>query len=316
MSAVAAGDAVERCIERVRGVYSRWTRDTSVAQMRADWDALFWSDALPARGEAVSAGGVPAQWLLADGADPSRVLVYFHGGGFQVGSLRSHCDLMARLSAAADCRVLGVDYRLAPEHRFPAPLHDALAAYRWLLGQGVAAANIALAGDSAGGGLALSSLLALRDDGTALPAAAVTLSAWTDLAANGASYRTRADRDPIHQRRMILAMARGYLGESGDAADPRASPLHGELHGLPPLLLQVGDRETVLDDSRDFAAKAIASGVEAELDVADGMIHVFQQFADELPQARDAIAAIGRFLDRRWPAGPAGAASSSQDTHG
>lgn len=305
MNAVASDAGVEQCIERVRGVYSSWGRETPVAQMRADWDALFWSDALPAQVEEVDAGGVPAQWLLADGADGSRVLVYFHGGGFQVGSLRSHRDLMVRLSAAANCRVLGVDYRLAPEHRFPAPLLDAVAVYRWALAQGVPAANIALAGDSAGAGLVLSSLLVLRDEAVALPAAAVTLSAWTDLLANGKSYETRAANDPIHQRRMILAMARNYLGESGAAADPRASPLYGDLRGLPPLLLQVGDRETVLDDSRDFTAKARAAGVEVELEVVDGMIHVFQQFADTLPQARAAIAAIGGFLHRHWAADPA-----------
>ncbi|MFT4256917.1 MAG: alpha/beta hydrolase [Pseudoxanthomonas sp.] len=301
MSADPAIDPIEHCIERVRGVYSRWRRDTPVAQMRADWDELFWSEVVTASCEPVSAGGVPAQWIVADGADESRVLLYFHGGGFQVGSLRSHRDLMARLSAAGNCRVLGVEYRLAPEHRFPSQLHDALAAYRWLLEQGIAATRLALAGDSAGAGLGLSVLLALRDEGIALPAAAVALSAWTDLTASGGSYETCADSDPIHQRRMILAVARNYLGEQGDAADPLASPLHGDLHGLPPLLLQVGDRETVLDDSRDFAAKARAAGVEVRLDVAEGMIHVYQQFADDLPQARAAIAAIGAFLQAHWP---------------
>ncbi len=302
MTAAGTSADVQACIDRVRATYSRWTRETTVQQMRADWDALFWSDAVPARVQEVSAGGVTATWIVADDVDASRTLVYFHGGGFQVGSVRSHRDLMARLSAAASCRVLGVDYRLAPEHRFPAPLHDALAVYLWLVDQGVAAERIALAGDSAGGGLALGCLLALRDEGVALPAAGVTLSAWTDLGAGGASYETRAESDPIHQRRMILAMARNYLGADGDPADPRASPLRADLHGLPPLLMQVGDHETVLDDTRDFAAKARDAGVDVELEVGDAMFHVFQQFADTLPQAREAITRIGRFLDRHWPA--------------
>ena len=153
-----------------------------------------------------------------------------------------------------------MDYRLAPEHRYPAALDDALAAYAWLIDQGFAPKHTALAGDSAGGGLALSLLLRLRDAGKALPAAAGLMSAWTDLTASGASYSTRADADPIHQRPMIVAMARNYLGKDGNAADPLVSPLFADLRGLPPLLAQVGDRETVLDDSRDFVARAKEAG--------------------------------------------------------
>jgi acetyl esterase/lipase len=212
---------------------------------------------------------------------------------------------MARIGAAARCRVLGVNYRLAPEALFPAPVDDALAVYHWLTAAGVPPSQIAVGGDSAGGGLAAALLLALRDRGGVLPAAAVLLSAWTDLTAEGESYATRSDADPIHQRAMILATARQYLGPQGDASNPLASPLFGGLAGLPPLLLQVGDRETVLDDSTRFAAKARAAGVRADLEVYDNMIHVFQQFADEIPEARLAIAAIGRFLVEVWDEFPA-----------
>lgn len=291
---------IDEVIARVRRVYRGWTRETTVAQMRADWDALFWSDAVPVESQSISANGVDSVWISAPGADPRRVLVYFHGGGFKLGSVRSHRDLMARLSQAAACRVLGLNYRLAPEHRFPAPVEDAVAAYEFLLSEGIDPRNIGFAGDSAGGGLAISAMFALREHGLPLPAAGVMISAWTDLTAESASYETRAQVDPIHQRPMILATARNYLGENGDARDPLASPLFGDLRGLPPLLLHVGDRETGLDDSHRFAEKARAARVTVELKVYERMIHVFQQFPEVLPEARESIEEIGRFLCRAW----------------
>lgn len=287
-------------IDRVKNVYGSWTRTTGVEQMRRDWDELFWTDAFPAKSVPVSANGVDASWVDAPDVDLQKVLLYFHGGGFQVGSIRSHRDIIARLSAAAGCRALGINYRLAPDYRFPAPIEDATTAYRWLLGQGFEPKNIALVGDSAGGGLALSTLLALREQAMPLPAAVAVMSVWTDLTASGESYDTRAKADPIHQRRMILAMARNYLGDTADARDPMASPLFADLHGLPPMLLQVGDRETVLDDSRNFATNARAAGVEVQLEVWDDMIHVFQQFTADLPEAGLAIDSIGRFLKGHW----------------
>jgi monoterpene epsilon-lactone hydrolase len=287
---------IDTVIARVRKVYGGWGRSTTVEQMRRDWDELFGSNAVSATVEPVSADGVDALWVAAPDARRDKVVVYFHGGGFQVGSMRSHRELMACISEAGACCVLGVDYRLAPEHRFPAALHDACAAYEWLLAQGVRAADIALAGDSAGAGLVLSALLLLRDAARPLPAAAVLMSAWTDLTASGQSYETRAQSDPIHQRRMILAMARSYLGDEGDARDPLASPLFADLKGLPPLLMQVGDRETVLSDSTQFAEKARAAGVHVELEVWEHMVHVFQQFPSELVEARKALQSIGAFL--------------------
>jgi acetyl esterase/lipase len=290
---------IEDVILRVRNVYGGWRRDTPVAKMREDWDALFESAPINAQIENVSAGGVDAVWVQTGNSRRDRVVLYFHGGGYTLGSTRSHRDLMTRICVAADCRVLGVNYRLAPEHRFPAPVNDALAAYTWLLNEGIAPHQIVVAGDSAGGGLAASLLLSLRDR-LPLPAGAVMLSAWTDLTAQSESYTTRAALDPIHQRGMILNTARAYLGAEGRPEDPLASPLHGDLTGLPPLLLQVGDRETVLGDSTRFADKARAAGVPVQLEIYDNMIHVFQQFAEDLPEARRAIESIGRFLTDVW----------------
>lgn len=303
--------SVDAVIARVKAVYGRWRRDTTVAQMRADWDELFGAPG-EAEVQAVDAAGVPCQWVTAPGARADRVVVYFHGGGFQVGSLVSHRELMACISAAAGARVLGVGYRLAPEHRYPAALEDALAAYGWLRAQGVAAERIAVAGDSAGGGLGLSLLLSLQRRGERMPVAYWGLSAWTDLTASGESYETRAALDPIHQRPMIAAMARNYLGGMGDPKDPLASPLFAapdELAALPPMLLQVGERETVVSDSEAFVRRVRAAGAQAELQVWPGMIHVFQQFPTQLAEARDALADGGRFFAARF-----GAASTRETT--
>ena len=290
-------DPVERAIRKIQSVYGNWNRQTTVAQMRSDWDAAFAGCAVPVSCRLVSAGGVDGEWIVPADAPTDKAILYFHGGGFRLGSVASHRDLIARIAIASGCRVLAIDYRLAPEHRFPAALEDAVAAYAWLRGQGLKPRDIALAGDSAGGNLVLTAMLWLRDRGEPLPAAGVLMSPWTDLAATGASYESRAAADPIHQRSMILALAKEYLGEGGDPRDPLASPLYADLSGLPPLLIHAGDRETVRDDATMLAEKARTAGVETELQVWDGMIHVFQMFP-EIPQARQAIAAIAAFLRR------------------
>jgi monoterpene epsilon-lactone hydrolase len=287
---------IDLAIERIRRVYRGWNRNTSVAQMRSDWDAAFETSTVPIARERVSVGGVDGEWIVTSGARQDKAILYVHGGGFRLGSVTSHRDLIARIAGASGCRVLAIDYRLAPEHRFPAPLEDALAAYRWMLDQGLTAENIAFAGDSAGGNLVVAAMLSLRERGLPLPAVGVLMSPWTDLAATGASYVTRADADPIHARPMVLALAKNYLGDGGDPRHPMASPLYADLAGLPPLLIQVGDRETVLDDSTMFAAKARAVGVDVELQVWDGMIHVFQMFGAELAEARQAVDSISGFL--------------------
>jgi acetyl esterase/lipase len=290
-----AAAPVELAIERIQHVYRRWSRNTTVAQMRSDWDAAFQGCNVQVSCERVSAGGVDGEWIAGHDTQEEKAILYFHGGGFRLGSVASHRELIARVADASGCRVLAINYRLAPEHRFPAPLEDAMTAYRWMLGQGLGAENIAFAGDSAGGNLAAAAMLALRDTGVPLPAAGILMSPWTDLVATGASYVDRAEADPIHQRPMILALAKNYLGVEGDPYNPLASPLYADLKGLPPLLIQVGDRETVLDDSTMFADKARAAGIEVELQVWDGMIHVFQMFA-VLAEAGRAIDSIAGFI--------------------
>jgi monoterpene epsilon-lactone hydrolase len=288
---------IDLAIARIRAVYRNWTRDTAVAQMREDWDTAFGGSTAAVTCERVSAGGVDGEWISPADAPEDKAILYFHGGGFRIGSVTSHRDLIAQIALASGCRVLAINYRLAPEYRFPAALDDALAAYGWMLDRGLKSTNIAFAGDSAGGNLVLAAMLAVRDRRLPLPASAVLMSPWTDLAATGPSYVTRAEADPIHQRPMILALARNYLGGQGDPYDPLVSPLYADLQGLPPLLIQVGDRETVLDDSVMFADMARAAGIDVSLEVWDGMIHVFQMFG-ELPEARQAIASIAGFLDR------------------
>ena len=289
---------IDLAIARIRAVYRSWNRDTSVAQMRSDWDAAFGGSTAPVAYERVCAGGVDGEWISPANVPEDNAILYFHGGGFRLGSVTSHRDLMAQIALAGGCRVLAINYRLAPEHRFPAALDDALAAYGWMLDRGLKSENVAFAGDSAGGNLVLAAMLALRERGLPLPVSAVLMSPWTDLAATGPSYVSRAEADPIHQRSMILALAKNYLGGQGDPCDPLVSPLYADLAGLPPLLIQVGDRETVLDDSVMFADLARAAGVDVSLEVWDGMIHVFQMFGAELPEARQAIASIAGFLNR------------------
>ncbi|OHC94290.1 MAG: esterase [Sphingomonadales bacterium RIFCSPHIGHO2_01_FULL_65_20] len=289
---------IDRVIARVLAVYGGWRRDTPPEAMRQDWDNLFGRQPDDARLEAERLDGVDAVRITAGDADPDRLFVYFHGGGYLVGSPRSHADLIARISAATGATGLCLGYRRAPEHVFPAALDDALAACRALTARGVDLNKVAFVGDSAGGNLALAATLALRGAGERLPAAVVLLSPWTDLEAKGESYVSRSAADPIHQRGMILAMAGRYLA-GADPAQPMASPLNAELSGLPPILVQVGDRETVLDDSRNLVAAARSAGVEARLQVWAEMIHVFQQFPEDLTEAREAVAEIGRFLSPR-----------------
>ncbi len=285
-------------IARQQAVYARWRRDTPIAQRRADWQALFAAPG-PGTSRAEVIGGVPCLWVQAPGARQDKIIVYLHGGGFQLGSPRSHQELMGWLSAASGASVLGVAYRLAPEHRHPAALDDAVAVLQALFQRGIQAGSLALAGDSAGGGLALCALLRLQADGQPSPVAAYLMSAWTDLSLQGASYLTHADRDPLHGAAMLRATASLVLGPDGDTRSPYVSALFAAAHALralPPVLLQVGEREVVLDDSVDMAARIRAAGGTATCEVWPGMFHVFQQFPDDLAQAREALGAGGRFL--------------------
>jgi monoterpene epsilon-lactone hydrolase len=246
----------------------------------------------------VDAGGVPAEWVVAPGALAERVILYLHGGGYVVGSINTHRDLAARLSRAAAARVLLIAYRLAPEHPHPAAVEDATAAYRWLLANGTSSAQLVIAGDSAGGGLTVATLVALRDAGEPLPAAGVCLSPWVDLEGVGESMTTKAAVDPMVQREGLTKMAAMYLAGQPPRT-PLAAPLHADLSGLPPLLIQVGTAETLLDDSTRLAERARKAGVQVTLEPWEDMIHVWQAFAAILPEGRQAIERIGEFVKLR-----------------
>jgi epsilon-lactone hydrolase len=241
----------------------------------------------------VDAGGVAAEWVTAPGAAPERVVLYLHGGGYVMGSLTTHRKLAGDVSRASRARVLLLDYRLAPEHPLPAGVDDAVAAYRWLLQQDVAPGSIAIAGDSAGGGLTVATLLALRDAGEPMPAAAVCISPWVDFTGEAESITTRAERDPMVGIGDLGRFAGWYLG----GADARtSSPVHADLAGLPPLLIHVGDEEILHDDAVLLAERASTAGVDATLEVWPEMFHVWHVFAGRVPESTAAVERIGEFL--------------------
>ena len=248
--------------------------------------------------ERVNVPAAPAEWLRPPSAVPGRVVLYLHGGGYVIGSPRSHRHLAAAVAGAAGASALLLDYRLAPEHPFPAAVEDATAAYRWLLDQAIAPEHIVIAGDSAGGGLTVATLLALREARVPLPAGGVCISPWVDLTCSGASYATKAAADPIVRRAGVEEMARAYLGATPPRT-PLASPLFADLRGLPPLLIHVGSDEVLLDDAVQLAERAKAGGVDATLEIYDRMIHVWHWFLPMLDEAQTAVEAIGRFVRSR-----------------
>ena len=250
-----------------------------------------------ARYSRLNAGGVTSEWVTAESASDSRVVLYLHGGGYIIGSPRTHRPLMAELSQASKGRVLGLDYRLAPEHPFPAPVEDSVAAYRWLLSEGYDPARIAVAGDSAGGGLTVAMMVQARYLGLPMPGAAVCISPWVDMEGLGESMETRAAADPMVGKENLMISAKTYLGGS-DPRAPLAAPLYADLRGLPPMLIQVGDAEVLLDDSTRLAGIAREAGVEVEMDVWDDMIHVWHLFAPILPEGKQAISQAGEFIKK------------------
>jgi len=246
----------------------------------------------------VTAPTRPAEWLTPPGVRGDAVLLYLHGGGYVIGSPRSHRHLAAALARASGMRALLLDYRLAPEHPFPAALDDAVAAYAWLLAQDVDAHRLVVAGDSAGGGLTVATLLALRDQGLPLPAAGVCISPWVDLTCGGASYTSKAAIDPIVTRDGVAMMAKAYVG-AGDPKAPLVSPLFADLRGLPPLLVHVGSDEVLVDDARGLAERARRAGVDVRVEEWPAMIHVWHWFEPMLEEAGRAIADIGEFVRSR-----------------
>jgi acetyl esterase/lipase len=242
----------------------------------------------------VDANGVPGEWVVADGARRDAALLYLHGGGYCIGSPRTHRGLAARLSRDADVAVLLLDYRLAPEHPHPAAVDDAVAAYRFLLDDH-APSRVAIAGDSAGGGLTFTTLVAARECGLPMPAVAAAISPWGDLECNSETYATRGDLDPMCTATGLKRMADWFVA-GGDVRDPLVSPVHADLAGLPPLLVHVGDHEVLLDDSRRLADNAASAGVDVTLEVWPEMVHVWHAFAGMVPESDDAVARLGTFV--------------------
>lgn len=272
----------------------------TIAERRAAEEMMAGQTPLPENVyvEEVTAVSLPALLIAAAGTRDERVILYFHGGGYCVGSPLTHRDFAWRLSAASAARVLLLDYRRAPEHPFPTAVDDAVMAYRWLLDQGIDPAHLTLAGDSAGGGLALATMVRLRDEGDRLPAAAVLISPWVDLALTGESLCSKAAEDLVLTLAQLQEFADLYLGET-DPRTPLASPLYADLSGLPPLLIQAGTAEILLDDAARLAERAGDAGVDVTLDIWPEMIHVWQGFAGFLPEAQTAVTQIGAFIRAR-----------------
>ncbi len=247
---------------------------------------------------AIDAGGVPAVRVSTRASRADRHVLFLHGGGFVTGSSSLYRHLTWRLADAARGNLLSVDYRLAPDHPFPAALDDAVAAYRWLLANGADPLHVAVIGDSAGGNLAFAMLLKARDEGLRLPAAAVGLSPWLDLTLESPSLKRNAKADPMLNADEAPKLVRYYLNDL-DPRLPYASPLHGDPAGLPPTLIQVGSDEMLHDEAVRMAEKLRAAGREVELEIWPRMPHVWHLFASILPEARQAIARIGSFLQRR-----------------
>jgi acetyl esterase/lipase len=269
-------------------------------ELHNNWEASAKLIPLPAdvTTETVDAGGVSAEWVSVPGSDPSRVVLYFHGGGYVIGSGNTHREVVQRLCRASGARALNVDYRLAPDSRFPSAVNDATRAYRWLVAQGIEPADVVVAGDSAGGGLVMAAMVALRDAGDPLPGAAVALSPWVDLEASGESMMTKAEVDPVIQKPWLLQCAANYLGDA-DPHSPLASPLYADLTGLPPLLIQVGENETLIDDATRLAERAKIAGVDVTLEVWDEMVHLWHLLAPIVPEGQQAIDRIGEWMRER-----------------
>jgi len=248
--------------------------------------------------EEIMVNNIPSLWINTPESVKDRVVLYLHGGGYVIGSINTHKGLGYRISRASKSRILLIDYRLAPEHPYPAALEDSVAVYKWLIDEeGIDPQNIVISGDSAGGGLTAATLLKLRDTGVALPAGGVLLSPWTDLDLTGDSIKTKRRLDPIVDASGLHFMANLYIGDE-EPNNPYISPIYADLKDLPPILVQVGSAEVLLDDSTRFAEKAKSVGVDVTIEVWDDMTHVFQFLALWAPEGEQAIEKIGEFIQK------------------
>lgn len=294
-----AGPEIKTVVEMLRSAPKN--PNATVPEMRASFESSMSQMPLPANTKTtpVKIGGVGAEWVDSPKARPDHAILYLHGGGYVMGSPATHRSLAGKLSETSQARVLVLDYRMAPEAPFPAAVDDAVAAYRWLLDQGFAPAKLAVSGDSGGGGLALATMVSLRDKDVALPKAAALFSPWVDMTGTSETITSRASVDPMVQKEGLLAMAGLYLNGQ-DNKSPLASPLFADLRGLPPMLIHVGDHETLLDDSRALDKRAKAAGVDSTLVVWEEMIHVWQLFYPMLPEGAQSLEGMGEYLRGKW----------------
>ena len=285
-------------IDTIRALLTSKPRPVGWPERRQRLDEVgsFWPVAPDVKLDPVDLDGVPGEWSTAPGSDPSRVLLFFHGGGYCSGSIRSHRRMVTEAGRSAGIRTLAVGYRLAPEHPFPAAMEDALTAWRCLRKQGLAARHIAVGGDSAGGGLALVLSTQLRDAKEELPGCAWLVSPWTDLTMSGSTLTTKDDTDPIIHRAYLGELADAYVPTRMDRKDPRISPLYAELTGLPPILIQVGSAETLLADATRLAGAAGTADVPVTLEIWPHMIHAWPMWNAHLKPGRAALAHAGAFM--------------------
>ena len=288
-------------IDAIRALLSSKPRPVGWTQRRERLDEVgsVWPVAEDMNLDAVDFEGVPGEWSIAPGSDASRILMFFHGGGYCSGSILSHRRMVTEAGRVAGTRTLAVGYRLAPEHPFPAALDDALTAWRFLRNEGVEAGRIAIGGDSAGGGLTVALINRLRDAGEELPGCAWLVSPWTDLTMSGETLATKDAVDPIIHKGYLDELADAYLPAGTDRTDPRVSPLYANLKGLPPTLIQVGSAETLLADATRFAAAAGADDVPVKLEIWPHMIHAWHLWNAHLEPGRRALAHAGTFIRER-----------------
>jgi epsilon-lactone hydrolase len=293
-------------IGAIRTLLTSKPRPQGWAERRARLDEVgsVWPVAADVKLAAIDLGGVRAEWSIAPGSDDARVLIYFHGGGYCSGSVCSHRRMVSEAGRAAGIRTLAVDYRLAPEQPFPAAFDDALTAWRFVRKQGIAAAHIAIGGDSAGGGLTAALINRLRQAGEEQPACAWLVSPWTDLTMSGSTLASKDGVDPLIHKPYLEELADAYLPAAADRKDPRVSPLYADLKGFPPTLIQVGSDETLLDDSVRFAAAAGAGDVAVTLEIWPHMIYAWHLWNAHLEAGRRALASAGAFM-RQHLQGPA-----------
>lgn len=300
-------DQLEHLVKWLKSI--RPPGNSDIAARRAHFEAIAEGCMTPADGlprQAIAFDGVSCEWSGSPGLAERGVILFLHGGGYSVGSARTYRGFAQRLSDVSRCRVLVPDYRLAPENPFPAGLEDALSAYASLLETGVPAEKIVISGDSAGGGLSLAVLGEIKRNGMPMPACAYLVSPWCDLTLSGASLTANAETDPIVSLASATASVARYLGESAAADDPRVSPLFADFSSYPPMLVQAGAKEALLDDSLRLADLARAAGVEVTLEVAPDMFHIFPFFYRRLTAGEKALERAGAYILEKLRSGPAG----------